>query len=439
MSGLRPSNEALAVLIPALEEAVARAVAESGITNPFVVEIRLRDYEFPPFIRVGSERFRERMTSLSAEREGAVESLYRATPPDGVTLQLADHLDADALEVCRELNSAASEDRRRASEISQEIGRELARRLNDRDWPGASEPFLALVRIGQIYEDTDPYDLAVAAVGGARVQAFRDSLASRAQASAPADFGAIDRDGLARVLQQRGISAPAQIAAAAERSFHLEATDDDARSRLGGRGLLPPGEVWPHARGERPLSFLGAIDLSEFPSDTPLPNSGWMLFYADLDNDEALGLIEPEENVPGAPGRFYFAAEAVAAQAPPGTIELNERHVRPVEQLTLPDDYEVAERLRLDPAEASVYEEIANGLRYGDEGWGGAHDHWVLGAATGAQGHPSDEGTVLLFHIAWDTELGFEFLDGGVIQFRIAAEALASRDWSAVTIEPDSG
>jgi hypothetical protein len=46
---------------------------------------------------------------------------------------------------------------------------------------------------------------------------------------------------------------------------------------------------------------------------------------------------------------------------------------------------------------------------------------------------------VLLLHLEFDRQLGFEFLDGGAIQFRIPGRALAERDWAAVTIEPDSG
>lgn len=255
------------------------------------------------------------------------------------------------------------------------------------------------------------------------------------------EVAALDRESLQRLFERRGLGdSAARIAAAAERSFRLAATAADTRTRLGGGALLPPGESWPHARGDRPLSFLGAVDLRELPSDTPLPDAGWMLFYADIDNDDALGLVEPEENQPGSPGRFFYVeSEPVSTEPPPGTLTLNERYVQPTEQLTLPDDYEVAERLELDPAAGSVYEEIANELRYGPEGWGSCNDHWVLGAATGAQGHPSDEGTLLLFHISFDTDLDFEFLDGGVIQFRIPEEALAARDWRAVTIEPDSG
>jgi len=65
--------------------------------------------------------------------------------------------------------------------------------------------------------------------------------------------------------------------------------------------------------------------------------------------------------------------------------------------------------------------------------------HWVGGLVTGVQGHPPEEGTVLLLHLGFDDDLGFEFLDNGAIQFRIPAAALAAHDWSQVTAEADSG
>jgi hypothetical protein len=65
--------------------------------------------------------------------------------------------------------------------------------------------------------------------------------------------------------------------------------------------------------------------------------------------------------------------------------------------------------------------------------------HWVGGLVTGVQGHPPEQDTVLLLHLGFDHELGFEFLDNGAIQFRIPAAALAARDWSQVTAEADSG
>ena len=76
------------------------------------------------------------------------------------------------------------------------------------------------------------------------------------------------------------------------------------------------------------------------------------------------------------------------------------------------------------------------GLGFVDDGdW---NRHWIGGHATGVQGAASRPGTVLLLHLADDADIGFSFLDGGAIQFRIPADALAARDWSQVFAEADS-
>jgi hypothetical protein len=61
-------------------------------------------------------------------------------------------------------------------------------------------------------------------------------------------------------------------------------------------------------------------------------------------------------------------------------------------------------------------------------------DHWFGGHATGV--HEPDP--VLLLHLDHDPALGFDFLDGGTIQFRIPLDALAERDWDRVTAYADS-
>ena len=444
---LRATDEVVAVLGPAVEEAVAAAVRESGVDRPFVVELRP---SFPPFVVVGGEQFRARTVALSPP-EGVLALLHEARPPAGARISLLDYLGDDALAVCRELNDALSHERDlddpdhvRASELSERLGRDWALRLNRREWPGASPPFLVLVRIGRPHEDVDPFELALPSAGRERIDAFRSSIAPRTRASGIPDDARNDRRALLTWLEERGLgAAAARVAASARHAFRLRPAGDDVQTRLGGIGLLPPGEDWPHAAGDRPLTFLAGVDLSELSSGAPLPEAGWLLFFADLDNDEALGLTEPVANEPGSPARvFHVAAGAEPVEtAPPARLRdvLVERRVAAVPQLTLPDDYEFAERLGLDPAEKSICEDVAYQLRYDRGGSHEVGDHWILGAVTGVQGHPVEPDTVLLLHLDFDRQLGFEFLDGGAIQFRIPERALAKGDWAAVTIEPDSG
>lgn len=274
----------------------------------------------------------------------------------------------------------------------------------------------------------------------------------------------------------------------AERGLRLVPGTDAQRSRLGGPGLLPPGEPWPRADGDRPLSFLAGLDLAEAPDAAPLPSAGWLLFFADLGDDDGGGLIEPTVCGPGAKARVLFVAagaEPAAVQPPPGLEDvLRERRVAFVPQLTLPDGYESAREIGLTDEAAETYDEVAGRLRLGpdaeadvdedldddgeDAGWETlvalreqvgddarlgelltewpedrsgeppGLDHWVLGAVTGVQGHPAEADTVLLLHVSNDWDLQFEFLDGGAIQFRIPRDALAARDWARVVAEPGS-
>ncbi len=227
-----------------------------------------------------------------------------------------------------------------------------------------------------------------------------------------------------------------------EPGLRLTPIIDECRGRLGGPVLLPPGMEWPHTSDGRPLAFLAGIDLGEMSSLGALPNEGWMLFYADTGTDELGGpLVEPAPNEEGSRARMWYVGPPdapVPADTPPAV----DRPLRPawVEgsvQLTLPDDYVLSEELGFDDDEEELYGELTGRLRYGDSGWSpevGAH--WILGTWTNVQGHPRDEDSVLLLHLASDKSIGFEFLGGGALQFLISKSELDARDWSAVVAEP---
>jgi hypothetical protein len=446
---LRPTQQLLDLLPAAFEDAVVAAVAASGVERPFVVEVRSReDGGFQPFGRVGAGDFRERMVAVSPEPEAAVTSLYRAQPPDGATFELVDHLIPDAATACRELAAALSpksEDRERASSFLQLLAREVAERLNRRTWPGADQPFLALVHIGPHFDHIDPYTLAAAVAGRERVSDFRASLKPRWSAvHAPVGIARRDRAALEEHLAESALERHAHRLAheVAELGLRMQPADE-ARSRLGGPALLPPGEPWPHDADNRPLTFLAGIDLSEMPEHGPLPEDGWLLFFADLDNDDAEGLIDESVNEPGAKARLFALPGDVdpVPATPPETLQdvLGDRPVAFEAHLTLPDGYDSAAELGLDPAEGEAYEALASGLRYAEEGWSADRpDHWVLGAVTSTQGERPEPDTVLLLHIATDQGLQFEFLDAGAIQFRIGTDALAAGEWRAARALADT-
>jgi hypothetical protein len=111
--------------------------------------------------------------------------------------------------------------------------------------------------------------------------------------------------------------------------------------------------------------------------------------------------------------------------------------VEPRRVLTLPDGYATAEELGLDVYEGRVYTEVVGTLAELRRAEIGA-EHWFGGHATGAQGFTPEPGSTLLLHIESDEGLGFEFADGGVLQFRIPTGALAAGDWWQVVAYPDS-
>ncbi len=198
---LRGSDALVAVLAPALEQAVVTAVARSGIEQPFAVEVRHRRDHALPLVRVGSAAFRDRVRTTVPDRHAALTLLAGAQPPDGAEVELLDLLDVEPLRALRELDWALGNvlprghglDRRprdlgvdesyrdgaggRAADALDALGEELARRLNERDWPGAADPFLALVHLTAPTRPVRPFVRAAAAIGKQRVQAFRASIA----------------------------------------------------------------------------------------------------------------------------------------------------------------------------------------------------------------------------------------------------------------------
>jgi hypothetical protein len=315
-----------------------------------------------------------------------------------------------------------------------------------------------------------------------------------------------DRDALAAHLAEAGAGDDAaRIAAAAELALQLVPPAPGApppRSHLGGPALLPAGHGWPRDRRGRALSFLAALDLAELPAydgRDDLPPDGRLLFFADIANLDAEGLVEEEPAAEGNRARLLYAREPVAAQEPADLLAdannvLRRRPVVARPALAVPHDYEAAARLGVDDAALDrahsaldeLYGEglwrapelagdeddelwgqdeedadppldeddrwldagvaprteealVAAGWRPPDDGRSLAAAHWVGGPHSGVQGHPPEPGTSLLLHLAFDEALGFLFLDGGALQFRIDPAAARAGEWSRAIACPDSG
>lgn len=239
-----------------------------------------------------------------------------------------------------------------------------------------------------------------------------------------------DRAGVRAAMVEVGLDAHADrlVRDAIVDALRLD-TDHTARSRLGGPGLLPAAASWPRDAAGRPLTFVAGIDLSELPAPGPLPERGWLLFFADLATEDGEGLIEESGVGTGDPARLLWADDPVDA-TPPDDLEvrLGERRVRPVPAVALPDDYEAAERLGLTDDEGMAYGAVTDTLL----------THGMLGPWSGTQGHPPEPGSVLLLHLEPDDDTGFDILDAGTLQFRIPADALARRDWDEAFAVPES-
>ncbi len=314
---LRGSAELVGVLATGLAAAVRGAVAAAGVERPFVVEYRPGADEergLPGWVLIGAERFRDRMRAFSSRDGAAVQGLWKGQESgEAVRVSLADHCDAETLRACREVNTALAHtrgfedpDQQRARAALDVLGASLAADLN-RDPPtaDAAEPFLVLVEVGDPYGEGDGLLRARDAIGRDRVERFVASIASRVEEAGDEVAAARrDRGRLEEWLRKRGLGERApDVAATARPGFRLVAAGerDAARSRIGGDGLLSPGDAWPRTGAGRPLSFLAGIDLGEIPTGGVLPEAGWLLFFADLDDEgEALGFIgEPTLNAGG--------------------------------------------------------------------------------------------------------------------------------------------
>jgi hypothetical protein len=120
-----------------------------------------------------------------------------------------------------------------------------------------------------------------------------DTASDEVDPTAFAALGSLARNGadtgeqraaVARVLRDHGVpdaTAAAYVAAMVDGIALAPDGATDARLRLGGDPLLPPGEAWPHAPDGRPLTFVAALDLAAVPPLPPLPDAGVLLVFWD--------------------------------------------------------------------------------------------------------------------------------------------------------------
>jgi uncharacterized protein DUF1963 len=274
-------------------------------------------------------------------------------------------------------------------------------------------------------------------VGRDRVDAFAARLGVTGAARDTGDLVVSDRAELARELETAGLTPEQAQRIAADALWGvLLAPGGLGLSRLGGPALFDAEAHWPHAE-ERPLTHLATIAMNELPAVEGrhiYPDDGLLSFFADL--SEEAELWEPVE--PGGPGRELFAvihtpACAAAAEHPPPGEALREQRVQLLPRLQLRHlgFGSGEERFGLDPlAEAAVLNLTAR--------INGDVPHQLLGFPQPVQDDPREDDQVVLFHIADDPALEFNFLDAGDLHFLGTPDDIRAQRWDALTISPSS-
>src|SRR5688500_6870964 len=115
---------------------------------------------------------------------------------------------------------------------------------------------------------------------------LHDALLEIARTGAPV---AQQEPQIRRVLAAHGVPADIALADASEGILLVE--DGDGPSRIGGSPLLPSDQEWPRTADDRPLSFVAALDLAALGACAPLPPSGTLLVYCDVEF-EALDFVD---------------------------------------------------------------------------------------------------------------------------------------------------
>lgn len=149
------------------------------------------------------------------------------------------------------------------------------------------------------------------------------------------------------------------------------------------------------------MSFLAALDFAEVAGaggDQRLPPIGWMLFFGDLDNDEALGFIDVAGNSERHPARALHVPPGVEPVAAPVPEEFADKPWPVLDaagcgfepHLTLPDAWSAGRALGLSKVERETYCEAFEAFM---PAWS---SNWIGGHATDVQDEPQDPGTVLL-------------------------------------------
>ncbi|MFO0825271.1 MAG: DUF1963 domain-containing protein [Gemmataceae bacterium] len=202
-------------------------------------------------------------------------------------------------------------------------------------------------------------------------------------------------------------------------------------SRLGGGPDLPPNAKWPMFQGE-PLAFLAQFNLGELatsPVCRELPSSGLISVFAHYDPDEA------NDDFPkGSWKLLYFPDTSKLTRSQPPEVSFNSCQLAFTETLSMPDLRSPLSDdigFNIDSDAGDYWQEVIVGYEGG---------HRLLGYPQPIQGDVLYKKTTRhLLTISGDEKAGWEWGDGGALDFTMSEADLKAHRFDRVKMEMQCG
>lgn len=491
-----------------LRDAVVRAAATATLPAPCAVQLQwwTGDTRRPPALpelTVVDRAFRDGFSRLPVDHHPLHRIHDALAAGEAQRFALGPFADDPTLEVWRRLQRAyprlagvTKEERTQAAQQLARVRRRTLSLLLEHHWPPHWDPMVlpwlwfgpSIDGDGSAEDSVEPVrELRELAPRAAELDALwpvRPPRAAESWSSLEDDEGQGDdedellaeavtsRAALRELLRREGLAShAAALAHAARWGWALQASSDEpagltARSRIGGRPLLPPCTAWPTTDDGQPLTFIAAIDLAEarrVPEPVPLPPDGVLLVYVlvgEFDPEEgALAFVEHE---PASETAIVFHVPAdtvpVTVETPSGPLlhrqEPGGEPADPVDEplalrpVLMPElGEEQLDRVGLHPSELDRYQQIAWDLialiEGPDDGLDDQHGHGrmagtLLGAEAGVQGVGVEDDEIVLLAIAPDANVGLEWGDGGDLRVLIDRQQAEAGRWDRAYAIGDS-